>query len=105
MKKVVTILFLLLFFACKNNPVKKPANLLSEDKMEEVLYDYYVMQSAVINAPVEMQEMELTTMKFILRKHKIDSVTFVQNHKYYAGNINDYKHLNKRILARLEKIK
>jgi Domain of unknown function (DUF4296) len=105
MNKLIILAFVVFAISCNNNPVKEPKNLIDEDQMEDVLFDYYVMQAGVTNATGEMHEMEITPLKFIQKKHKIDSVTFMQNYKYYAGDINNYKHLNKRILARLEKIK
>lgn len=105
MKKIVFILILFFAIGCNKNPVKEPKNLLTEETMENVLYDFYIIQAAVTNAPTELQQMDITPLKFILKKHKIDSITWVQNTKYYAGDVNNYKHLNKRVLARLEKLK
>ena len=103
MKK--TVIIFLFAISCVNNPVKKPKNLLDENTMENVLLDYYLIQAGTINAQLETQEMNLTPLKFVTQKYKIDSATFIQNHKYYAGNVNDFKHLNKRIFDRIEKMK
>lgn len=105
MKKIILILTLFFALSCNNNPVKKPKNFLNEETMENALLDYQVMVAGSINAPNEMQELNLTPLQFISKKYKIDSATFVQNHKYYAGDVNNYKHMNKRIFDRLSKIK
>jgi hypothetical protein len=41
--------------------------------------------------------------QYIYKKYKIDSIQFVQNNKYYASNIEEYKKMFERVKSRLEK--
>ncbi len=101
--KFFIIVFML--FNCNNNPVPKPKNLLDEDTMENILLDLAILQAGNINAPLELKNRNIEPMDFICKKYKIDTLTFNQNNKYYAGNIRKYKHMQKRIIERIDKLK
>ena len=103
MKKIVA-LFLFVLVACSDNPVKEPKNLLDEETMENILFDVAVIQAAQANSPQVLQSNNINHKDYIYKKYKIDSVTFHENNKYYAGNVRKFKHLHKRILDRLEKL-
>lgn len=103
MKKIV-VLFFLVFVACHDNPVKKPKNLLDEETMENVLFDVAVLQAAQANSPQVLENNGVNHKDYIFKKYKIDSLTFHENNRYYAGNVRKFKHLHKRIMERLEKL-
>ena len=103
MKKIVLLVFVFGFFACSENPVKRPKILLDEATMENILYDVAVLQAAKINAPDILQANKIEAKDYIYKKYKIDSTTYHQNNRYYAAEVNNYKHMHNRILARLEK--
>jgi hypothetical protein len=101
MKKIILLLYLICL-GCSNNPVKKPKNLLDEDTVEDILFDYALLQATATTSPEVIMNNNIDIDKFIYKKYKIDSLTWAQNNKYYAGNVNDFKHLHKRVLKRLE---
>jgi hypothetical protein len=103
MKKIVLFVFVFGFFACNENPIKPPKKLLDEETMENILYDIAILQAANINAPDILQANKIEAKDYIYKKYKIDSATYHQNNRYYAAEVNNYKHMHKRILARLEK--
>lgn len=103
MKKIV-VLFVLMLIACSENPVKKPKNLLDEETMENILFDVAVLQAAQANSPQILQSNNINHKEYIYKKYKIDSITFHENNKYYAGDVRKFKHLHKRILDRLNKL-
>jgi ABC-type Zn uptake system ZnuABC Zn-binding protein ZnuA len=104
----LSVLFLLslLVVACDNTgKPKKPKNLISEDKMEAVLYDLYI-----INAAKGVNRKLLETNGFfpetyVLTKHKIDSVQFADSNAYYAFDTDSYKTIVENVKERLEKDK
>ena len=101
MKKIV-VLFLFILIACNNNPVKKPDHLLDEETMENILFDVAVLQATKANSPEVLEANNIDTKDFIYKKYKIDSATYHQNNRYYAGDVRKHKHMHKRILARIE---
>ncbi len=86
MKKVIYLCVVFGIFACNENPVKKPKNLLDEETMENILFDVAVLQATKANSPDVLQ------------------ATYHQNNRYYAGDVRKHKHMYKRILARLEEL-
>jgi len=104
MKKVICLSAILVIFACSENPVKEPKVLLDEETMENILLDVAILQSAKANSPEVLQANNIDSKDFIYKKYKIDSATYHQNNRYYAGNVRKHKHMHKRVLARLEEL-
>jgi hypothetical protein len=104
MKKVVYLCVVLAIFGCSENPVKKPKVLLDEETMENILFDVALLQATKANSPETLKANNIETKDFIYKKYKIDSATYHQNNRYYAGDVRKHKHMHKRILARLEEL-
>jgi Domain of unknown function (DUF4296) len=43
-----------------------------------------------------------TTTQFIKKKYKVDSITLVQNTKYYASDIREFKKIYERVKERID---
>lgn len=104
MKKVIYLFVVLAIFACSKNPVKEPKVLLDEETMENILFDVAVLQAAKANSPEVLQANSIDSKDFIYKKYKIDSATYHQNNRYYAGDVRKHKHMHKRVLARLDEL-
>jgi len=102
MNKTVWIVSVILLFSCTSNPVSKPKNLLDEDTMVAIMYDVAVLQAASANAPDQLHQKGIDAKNFIYKKYKIDSATYHQNSRYYAGDVKHYKKMYKKVLERLE---
>ena len=102
MKKVIYLGVVLAIFACSENHVKKPKVLLDEETMENILFDVAVLQAAKANSPEVLQANNIDSKDYIYKKYKIDSATYHQNNRYYAGDVRKHKHMHKRVLTRLE---
>lgn len=104
MKKVIYLGVVLAIFACSENPVPQPKVLLDEETMENILFDVAVLQAAKANSPDVLQSNNIDSKDFIYKKYKIDSATYHQNNRYYAGDVRKHKHMHKRVLTRLEEL-
>lgn len=104
MKKVIYLCVVFTIFACTENPVPQPKVLLDEETMENIIFDVAVLQAAKANSPEVLQANNIDSKDFIYKKYKIDSTTYHQNNRYYAGNVRKHKHMHKRVLARLEEL-
>lgn len=104
MKKIIYLSLVLGIFACSDNPVKKPKNLLDEETMENILFDVAILQAAKANSPEVLQANNIDSKDFIYKKYKIDSATYHQNNRYYAGDVRKHKHMHKRVLERIEEL-
>jgi hypothetical protein len=92
-------------FTCGNDKPKKPVNLISKDKMSEVLYDLYIINAAKgVNRKL-LETNGVIPENFVLTKHKIDSVQFAESNMYYAFDTKSYSAIVTQVKTRLEKEK
>jgi hypothetical protein len=102
----VKVMMCLLVIACNTNAKpKKPDNLISKDKMSEVLYDLYIINAAKgVNKKV-LKANGFMPETYVLTKHNIDSTQFADSNMYYAFDIDVYEAIVDKVKARLEKEK
>lgn len=106
--RIISILFVLgfLFTACtkKEKPVK-PKDLIAKDKMEQILYDLYILNAAKgVNSKI-LESKRIKPETYLLTKHNIDSTQFANSNAFYAFDADEYKVLVENVKARLEKDK
>jgi len=105
-KHLTYLLILLLISACyKVEKPEKPDNLLSEDKMVDVLVEMSLMYSAKAINKWELEKNAIMPDRFIYDKHDIDSLQFAQSNYYYAFDIKKYEKIYDRVKDSLGKLK
>ena len=83
----------------KNVP---PVNLISEDKMIEILYDMSLISvSKGINKRI-IENNGMKPKKYILKKHNIDSIQFVSSNEYYSKDLETYLSIYEEVLNKLQ---
>lgn len=96
------ILMVLLFvLAGCTTAVEKPKKLIEKDKMIDILYDISLLEaikSQNINGGISSQKAN----EFLFKKHKIDSLQWEENNKYYATDIEEYKKMYQEVKRRIE---
>jgi hypothetical protein len=90
----------ILFTSCNEAVVKKPDNLIDEDKMVDIIYDLSLLDAIKTQGNATQQSYP-TTSEFLKKKYKMDSVSFANNYKYYASDIKNYKKMYNRVKDRL----
>lgn len=100
MKKITVILFSFLYLACGPD-AEKPKRLLSEDEMVNILYDLSLLQAISSGNPAQLDSSRVDVKTYVFKKYSIDSLTLVQNQKYYAADMEKYQKLHKRVSERL----
>lgn len=102
MKNVIVYLLIGVFFGCNTvNKPKKPDNLISKDKMVNVMYDVFLINSA---KGLEKKTLELNGIlpeDFIYKKHSIDSAQFALSNNYYAFDTKVYKSIMDQVKSRI----
>lgn len=96
------LLFVLVFFGCQNvERPQKPKNLISKEKMVEVLTEAYLANAArsVNNQAIIDKGIQMDTL--IYGKFNIDSLQFVQSNAYYATDLNTYLEIFQKVETRL----
>jgi hypothetical protein len=103
MKKIILLLCITMtFLSCQKAVVEKPDKQIDKDVMVDILYDLALLE-AIKTQNVSESDNNVNVSKYIYKKYKIDSIQFVQNNKYYASNIEEYKKMFERVKSRLEK--
>lgn len=93
----------LLFFACTN----RPSNVLSEQKMEDVLFDLYQLEAAINeNRSIFNNDSirKAQCMKSVFDKHKISEAKFDTSLVWYNANLSKYLKINEKLNARYEQL-
>lgn len=101
----VTILFMLLMAACDD----RPEDVLSRRKMEDVLYDYHLMQGIIDELPAdEREEKAQDYINAVFEKYGITEAQFESSIAYYNRHTKElhkiYNNLKDRYTAVNEEI-
>lgn len=102
MKKLFFIATILFFFSCGNEEPQRPDPLLSEQQMENILYDLALLQTMSSVTPTEIQKNGIDVKNYIYNKYSIDSLTLAENQEYYAYDLENFQKIHKRVVERLK---
>ncbi|MFD0963668.1 DUF4296 domain-containing protein [Pseudofulvibacter geojedonensis] len=99
--------FVLVLMSCdKVHKSPEPDNLLSQEKMVDIMCDIRLMNAARSKNYRKIKDSSVFIDKFVYHKYKIDSVTLRQNLNYYATNsFKTAKDIEFAVQQRLESIK
>ncbi len=98
------IILLIIFYSCDfiNNSSKTPDDLISQEKMIDILYDMTLLSvSKGINKNI-LENNGMKPKSYILNKHNIDSLQFVISNTYYSNDLEKYLHIYDMVLEKLE---
>ncbi|MDR0769202.1 MAG: DUF4296 domain-containing protein [Dysgonamonadaceae bacterium] len=102
-KPLIPLLFLSAFFtACGN----RPFHVLSDKKMEAVLFDVYIAQVEMDNNRTVFSDSarKADLLNTVFQKHKIDKTDFDSSLEWYSDNLEKYAKLNEKIAKRYAKM-
>ncbi|SHJ48514.1 protein of unknown function [Arenibacter nanhaiticus] len=102
MKKYLVAFSMVFMFSCgQKKVIEKPANLIPEKEMSDILYDVAILNAAkAINTSI-LQEQEIDPMAYIYAKYEIDSLQFVKSDAYYASIPLIYENIYTSVETRL----
>ena len=106
LKRLILYLgILLLVTACyQYNKPEKPKNLISKDKMVEVLIDIKLISSTNTLFKRDLENKRINLDNYIFEKHNIDSLQFALSNSYYAYYIKEYEEIYAAVKDSLEKL-
>lgn len=88
---------------CSNQVIEKPEKFISQDKMEEILYEISILNAAK-NVDYQVFEKKIVAVdKIIYQDNNIDSLQLVQNIIYYASLPDVLHQMISRIDNRIKK--
>ena len=96
MKKYLLIIFL--FLSCSDNV---PDNLISKEKMENIIFDIMILNaSSGFDLKIDNN---LLSDELIYKKHNIDSLQFFESELYYSKNPRDHYEIYAKVKIRILK--
>ena len=102
MKKYLLISILII--GCSSNA---PENLISEEKMESIIFDIMILNAS---SSYDLKiDNDMISDELIFRKYDIDSAQFYNSELYYSRNpkihFNIYSNVKKRIQKSIDSVK
>ena len=105
-QQLLCLLMTLILVSCYDvQKPEKPDDLISEDKMVDVLVETVIMSSAKGINKRELENKGILPDSFIYKKHKIDSLQFVNSNNYYAYDIENFNQIYTRVKDSLEALR
>lgn len=103
MRTIIFIFVCVLLLRCGNSDrPEKPENLISKDKMSDVIYDVFVLNAAKgINNRI-LENHGIMPQEYVYKKHNIDSLQFAKSNDYYAYDIKIYESIMEKVKQKLE---
>ena len=96
MKKYLLIIFL--FIGCSDNV---PDNLISKEKMENIIFDIMILNAA---SGFDLKiDNNFLSDELIYKKHNIDSLQFFESELYYSKNPRDHYEIYAKVKIRILK--
>ncbi|NMH87035.1 DUF4296 domain-containing protein [Flavivirga algicola] len=93
------------FLACHDiEKPKKPDNLISKEKMVDILIDAKIIASASSANRKIMEEHGVKLNSYVYTKHQIDSLQFALSNDYYAFHVKDYEEIYEKVKDSLGKL-
>ncbi|OUR94666.1 hypothetical protein A9Q87_03260 [Flavobacteriales bacterium 34_180_T64] len=103
MKQVIVIVILVFFLACNNSGrPKKPDNLIAQDRMANIIYDVFILNSAKGINKKTLEINGIYPQEYIYEKYKIDSLQFASSNNYYAFDTETYKSIVDKVKSKLK---
>ncbi|MCD2258238.1 DUF4296 domain-containing protein [Psychroserpens luteolus] len=97
---IIVVFIVVLIFSCSNRP-SKPKNLISEEKMVDIIYDVSILTAAKGVNKKLLENNGILPENFIYSKHNIDSLQFISSLNYYASDIETYDNIYIRVEERI----
>lgn len=103
--KYLIVICVLIASCSDSSEPKAPKNLISKDKMVDVLIDLSLVSSAKgINKKV-LEKNGITPDEYVFKRFKIDSAQFSESNAYYSYYIDDYKQILNEVQDSLNRLK
>lgn len=102
MKNLCILLCFVFLYSCVQKLIDKPDNLISEDKITNILYDLAILNAAKSTNSAVLRNNGIDPMQFLFSKYEIDSIKFVESNRYYASLPEKYENIYTVVNERLK---
>lgn len=106
LKRVIwCVVMLLTVFACNRfDGPDKPDNLISKQKMVDILIDSKLLTTGNTATKKVMRDSNVNVSTYIFKKYNIDSLQFALSNNYYAFHIDQYEEIYAMAVDSLERL-
>lgn len=110
MKKIITILLIavLAAFSCSKPVVKKPATLIEQNRMIDILVDVHLAEAAYNSRrhrdPMVERSNPTNFYYSVLQKHGIQDSVFEKSLVYYASQPRQFERMYRKIMNQLTEL-
>lgn len=103
---LLLLIILVSLVSCQDvKRMEKPDDLISHDKMVDVLVELSLLQGAKTANKSMYQQMGMNHGEYVWNRFGIDSLQFVESSNYYAENYDEYEDIYLEVQSRLEVIR
>lgn len=102
MKNLCILLCFVFLCSCVQKLIDEPDNLISEEKITNILYDLAILNAAKSTNSKILKNNGIEPMQYLFSKYEIDSVQFVESNRYYASLPEEYENIYTAINERLK---
>lgn len=101
-KRILFFSIMVLVISCAEKLIQEPDNLIPAEKMVTILNDLAILSAARTTSIGKLEDNGIESMKFVFKKHGIDSAQFVLSDRYYASRPIEYESIYSKVEAMLE---
>ena len=105
MRIILTLIILVIVQSCKDFNNKKPENLISEDKMVEILFDLEIINAARGDNKKIIEEKISDVNNYLQNKYRIGIDQFENSISYYSSDILKYSTIIQEVEQKLDSTK
>lgn len=92
MKQLLIVILVLVVLGCQSSgKPETPENLISKDKMVDILYDVFVLNAAKGSNKLMLEKNGIYPENYVFEKYGIDSLQFAESNAYYGFFVDDYE--------------
>ena len=99
------IVIITLFRCVDSGKVLKPANLISENQMEQILYDATLMEVMSTFSKKSSAFEAILGKSYLYKKYSIDSLQLIESENYYAKNPRIFYRIHSAVLKKMDAVK
>lgn len=102
MKNLCILLCFVFLCSCVQKLIDEPDNLISEEKITNILYDLAILNAAKSTNSTILRNNGIEPMQFLFSKYEIDSIQFVESNRYYASLPEKYEDIYTTVNEKLK---
>ena len=106
--KFLYLLPLLFLFNCSSNEVKAPKNILSKDKMIELMVDVHIADAMTLEKKIKdiklSNQLKKSYLVSVLDKHNVSLEEFESSISFYEDNLEEMLEIYNEVMIKITEL-